>query len=198
MMLNLPRSVTGLPHRSNTSLPPVLKSQSLPASYHSGPELAPKPGTKAKPILDSTPLSQESSMDAKAVPGSSGTGPVSSGRTFRSGDVDSHSKGACAFPLETEDIPFTEEHYSGTDLSGTISDSDEDLLSHSLEKTEQTEDMNYRETVRSVRSFMAWHHIPTLMIPNRISPITLGRVNIPRGPPEFLSPCHQMIGYAKN
>ena len=120
-------------------------------------------------------------MDNKAIPGSSGTGPVSSGHTSRSGDVDSHSKGACAFPPETEAIPFTEEHYSGTDLSVTLSDSDEDLLSDSLDKTEQTEDMNYRETVRSVRSFMK------VMISSWISRITCGRVNIPRGPPGFLS-----------
>ena len=30
-----------------------------------------------------------------------------------------------------------------------------------LDKPEQTEDMNYWETVRSIRSFMGWNHIPT-------------------------------------
>ena len=34
-------------------------------------------------------------------------------------------------------------------------------MSDSTETPEQTEDMTYRETVRSVRSFMGWHHIPT-------------------------------------
>ena len=29
-----------------------------------------------------------------------------------------------------------------------------------LKPPEQTEDMSYRETVRSIRSFMGWHHIP--------------------------------------
>ena len=30
-----------------------------------------------------------------------------------------------------------------------------------MDKPEQTEELNYRETVRSVRSFMGWNHIPT-------------------------------------
>ena len=34
-------------------------------------------------------------------------------------------------------------------------------MSDSTEAPEQTEDMTYRETVRSVISFMGWHHIPT-------------------------------------
>ena len=33
--------------------------------------------------------------------------------------------------------------------------------SPSASQPEQTEDMNYRETVRSIRSFMGWNHIPT-------------------------------------
>ena len=33
-------------------------------------------------------------------------------------------------------------------------------MSDSGEKHEVTEDMNYRETVQSVRSFMGWNHIP--------------------------------------
>ena len=35
-----------------------------------------------------------------------------------------------------------------------------DQLSDSTETPEQTEDMTYKETVRLVRSFMGWHHIP--------------------------------------
>ena len=45
------------------------------------------------------------------------------------------------------------EHYSA-------SEPDEGELSDTGEKQEVTEDMNYRETVRSVRSFMGWNHIP--------------------------------------
>ena len=47
------------------------------------------------------------------------------------------------------------------DRSGSCSGSDDGQLSDSTEPPEQTEDMTYREMVRSVRSFMGWHHIPT-------------------------------------
>ena len=36
-----------------------------------------------------------------------------------------------------------------------------EISSDTLDRPEQTEDMNYRETVRSIRSFMGWNHIPT-------------------------------------
>ena len=35
-----------------------------------------------------------------------------------------------------------------------------EVSSDVLDKQDQTEDMTYRETVRSVRSFMGWNHIP--------------------------------------
>ena len=54
------------------------------------------------------------------------------------------------------DLPYDpedSEHYSA-------SEPDEGELSDTGEKQEVTEDMNYRETVQSVRSFMGWNHIP--------------------------------------
>ena len=54
------------------------------------------------------------------------------------------------------ELPFDPEdsdHYSG-------SEPDEGEISDTGEKPEVTEDMNCRETVRSVRSFMGWNHIP--------------------------------------
>ena len=53
-----------------------------------------------------------------------------------------------------------------SDASASCSDdqasSDEgEISSDTLEKPEQTKDMNYRETVRSIWSFMGWRHIPT-------------------------------------
>ena len=53
------------------------------------------------------------------------------------------------------ELPFDPEdsdHYSG-------SEPDEGEISDTGEKLEVTKDMNYRETVRSVRSFMGWNHI---------------------------------------
>ena len=41
-----------------------------------------------------------------------------------------------------------------------MSEPEEDLLSDTTDKAKLTEDMNYRETVHSVRSFMGWNHIP--------------------------------------
>ena len=42
----------------------------------------------------------------------------------------------------------------------SYSEPDEGELSDSGDKPEVTEDMNYRETVRSMRWFMGWNHIP--------------------------------------
>ena len=54
---------------------------------------------------------------------------------------------------ELPDDPEDSDHYS-------VSESDEGELSDTGDKQEVTEDMTYRETVRSVRSFMGWNHIP--------------------------------------
>ena len=68
---------------------------------------------------------------------------------------------ACAFPPDTQDTLFEQISEDDFDQSGSCSGSDEGKLSDSTEPPEQTEDMTYRETVRSVRSFMGWYHIPT-------------------------------------
>ena len=46
------------------------------------------------------------------------------------------------------------------DRSVSFSGSEEGQLSDSNDTPEQTEDMSYREKVRSVRAYMGWHHIP--------------------------------------
>ena len=61
--------------------------------------------------------------------------------------------------------PQETEHYNQVsedelELSASLAGSDEGQLSDVTDPPEQTEDMSYRETVRSVRSFMGWHHIP--------------------------------------
>ena len=75
--------------------------------------------------------------------------------------VGQFSTGACALPPDTQDTLFEQISEDDFDLSGSCSGSDEGQLSDSTEPPELTEDMTYRETVRSVRSFMDWHHIPT-------------------------------------
>ena len=59
--------------------------------------------------------------------------------------------------LNTEQI-LDDENF---DRSEEASGSDDEHLSDATETPEQTEEMSYRETVRSVHSYMGWHHIPT-------------------------------------
>ena len=69
--------------------------------------------------------------------------------------------GACTCPPATETAPYEQISNDDMDRSDSISGPDDEQLSDSTETPEQTEDMSYRETVRSVRSYMGWHHIPT-------------------------------------
>ena len=62
--------------------------------------------------------------------------------------------------FEHYDLLSENEDNDDRDRSGELSGSDEGQLSDSTETPEQTEEMSYRETVRSVRSYMGWHHIP--------------------------------------
>ena len=71
------------------------------------------------------------------------------------------STGACAYPPDTQDVLFEQISEDDVDRLDSFSGSDDGQLSDSAETPEQTEDMTYRETVHSVRSFMGWHHIPT-------------------------------------
>ena len=68
--------------------------------------------------------------------------------------------GAFAMPPEPDEVEF-DHPLSGSDASSDHSDSDEgEIFSDTSECPDQTEEMNYRETVRSIRSFMGWTHIP--------------------------------------
>ena len=68
--------------------------------------------------------------------------------------------GAFTMPPEPDEVDF-DHPLSGSDASSDHSDSEEcEILSDTLERPDQTEEMNYRETVRSIRSFMGWTHIP--------------------------------------
>ena len=73
-----------------------------------------------------------------------------------------------AFPGPPHDFPDTGyrdlslQDVSDNELSGgkdSVADEGE-VSSDLIDKQDQTEDMTYRETVRSVRSFMGWNHIP--------------------------------------
>ena len=82
--------------------------------------------------------------------------PASAKATFDPKDV------LMAHPLEPDDFDFPDQQFSEGELSDEQYDSDEgDGSSDTTDKPEQTEDMNDRETVQSIWSFMGWNHIPT-------------------------------------
>ena len=70
--------------------------------------------------------------------------------------LDFAGTGACAFPQEQYEQISDDE----LDRSASGSGSEEGHFSDVADPPEQTEDMSCRETVRSVRAFMGWHHIP--------------------------------------
>ena len=102
------------------------------------------------------------------LPGATGQGLVQPGSSGQAPPVvqasslfgDSTVTGAYRTPSEPDtldiDVPLSGASYS----EDQVSDEGE-ISSDALERPEQTEDMNYRETVRSIRSFMGWNHIPT-------------------------------------
>ena len=78
-----------------------------------------------------------------------------------SGFFDSSLTGAYNYPQEPDTLDI-DPPQSDTEYSDDQVDSNEGEISlDTLEKLEQTEDMHYQETVRSIRSFMRWNHIPT-------------------------------------
>ena len=119
-----------------------------------------------------------------------------------------------AFTSASQDVygPTCQENYppasAFVDLSDDSDDSeqysysepDEGEPSDSGDKHEITEDMNYQETVRSVRSFMGWNHIPVFEadLVNWTRATIPGRVMFLNVLPVFQSQCHQTTGCARN
>ena len=80
---------------------------------------------------------------------------------FTFGFTSSALAGAYNYPPEPDTLDI-EPPQSDGQYTDTPADSGEgEISSDNLEKPEQTEDMNYWETVKSVCSFMGWNHIPT-------------------------------------
>ena len=144
---------------------PVPVKPPVQAQVTSGPEVVPK--QKSKPAPQST-VTSDPEQSKLFFPGT--TGPVSA-QPGPSGQVppvvqtsslfgDSTVAEAYRAPPEPDfldiDPPQSEASYS----EDQVSDEGE-ISSDTLDRPEQTEDMNYRETVRSIRSFMGWNHIPT-------------------------------------
>ena len=149
----LTRSMTGLSHRHQNILLQLNRDVLGPplSVASSGPESAKQLGAEK--------------IDIHQPP--SGSEQDSTGLTGHTSSV-SHQPGyghfsasACAYPSDMEETLFEQISDEDVDRSGSFSGSSEGQLSDSTETPEQTEDVTYRETVCSVRSFMCWHHIPT-------------------------------------
>ena len=150
---------------SHVKSAPVQTKPPVQAQATSGPEVVQKPRTKPTPV---STVSSNPEQKKYFLPGTTGQGishPSSSGRALPVAQPssslfgDSTVTGAYRTPPEPDTLdidPLSEASYS--DDQG----SDEgEISSDTLERREQTEDMNYRETVRSIWSFMGWNHIPT-------------------------------------
>ena len=72
--------------------------------------------------------------------------------------LDITGAGAYTFPQEQ----YAQVSDDELDRSASGSGSEDGHFSDVADPPEQTEDMSYRETVRSVRAFMGWHHIPAM------------------------------------
>ena len=147
--------------RRDRSASPVRKHSSVKGPSHS-PKAVPSSGPESvkQPVANKGESSLFSSNPDPTVVGT-GKSPTASMHPGHG----QPSTGACALPPDTGI-----EHYEQIldddtfDRSEEVSGSDDGQLSDTTETPEQTEEMSYRETVRSVRSYMGWHHIPTFEI----------------------------------
>ena len=152
---NKPKKSKDKKHKKSVKISdkPVSLDKPVPALGTSGLEsVAQAPVQKEAPLASSVTLTPE---DVQAGPAGdlfmAKSSTASSGSTF---------PGAFNLPPEPDDVDF-DNPLAGSDVSSEQSHSDEgEISSDTLERPDQTEEMNYRETVRSVRSFMGWTHIP--------------------------------------
>ena len=144
---------------------PVPVKPPVQAQVTSGLEVVPK--LKPKPAPLST-VASDPEQSELFLPGTTGQGFAQPGPSSQAPPVDqpsslfgdSTASDAYRAPPEPDtldiDPPPSEASYS----EDQVSDEGE-ISSDTLDRPEQTEDMNYGETVRSIRSFMGWNHIPT-------------------------------------
>ena len=145
-----PGSKTSTKH-AHSSSPPVLTSSGLESA-------------KAPANVKGDTVDRPSSVADEGIPPSSQT--MSSAKPQPVQEQTFADTGACAYrPFEESGLyeqfsDIEEGEDDDRDRSGELSGSAEAHLSDITDPPEQTEDMSYRETVRSVRAFMGWHHIP--------------------------------------
>ena len=105
------------------------------------------------------PSQDYSTGQETSQPGSTGQD-VPQAKPFSSGFSDFSITCAYRCSREWDSVEFDSPH-SDTEYSDDQQESEEgEVSSDNLDKPELTEEMTYRETVRSIRSFMGWDHIP--------------------------------------
>ena len=145
---------------------PVQVKPLAQAQVSSGMEVVQKLKPKPAPLSS---LGSDPEQSGLFLPGATGQGFAQPGSSGQAPPVDQTSSSlfgdstvsdAYRAPPEPDtldiDPPPSEASYS----EDQVSDEGE-ISSDTLDRPEQTEDMNYRETVRSIWSFMGWNHIPT-------------------------------------
>ena len=145
---------------------PVQVKPPAQAQVSSGTEVVQKLKPKAAPLSSVGSDPEQSGLflpgatgQGFAQPGSSGQAPPvdqTSSSLFGDSTVSDAYRAPPAPNTLDIDPPPSEASFSDDQVSD-----EGEISSDTLDRPEQTEDMNYRETVRSIRSFMGWNHIPT-------------------------------------
>ena len=121
-------------------------------------------GSSGPEVVGQAPVHKKADPPASSVsfqPEDSQAGPPEDSPLVRPSSVIPESfTGAFNLPPEPDEIDF-DDPLAGSDVSTDHSGYDEgEISSDNIERPDQTEEMNYRETVRSIRSFMGWTHVP--------------------------------------
>ena len=145
---------------------PVQVKPPVQAQVSSGPEVVQKLKPKPAPLATVASHTKQSELflpgetsQSFAQHGSSGQAPPAD-QTSSSLFGDSTVSDAYRAPPEPDTLDIDPLLSEASYSEDQVSDEGE-ISSDTLDRPEQTEDMNYRETVRSIRSFMGWNHIPT-------------------------------------
>ena len=147
-------------HQASSGIKPSGTSSSGPEAARRL-DLSTKSATISRPA--SPPTDRPSDSALKPVTGSQPSNVSSTGDLSTASGLASYSHYIPPDQPSTYQSPDEFQLDTGAyseESSDKLSASDDENLSDTTEKTELTEDMTYRETVRSVRSFMGWNHIP--------------------------------------
>ena len=151
-MIDPPAFAKSIPGPGDDMQEPVFRPVSSASSSFTGQEL--KSTGPAAQTISSVSQTGQGTMDTghSAQYNMTPTVPSSS---------DSAGAGAMAYPEQEYrdplEHPVSDEDFSDEDTSFA---EEGEVSSDNLERQQQTEDMTFRETVRSVRSFMGWDFIP--------------------------------------